>query len=351
MHGYRESNADNPAHRPDDNSHTREIQGERPAAVAANSDAAPVRGKDQLAVGEWLPLMQLSLATNGDSLERHVLLATKRVFQVDSWTCVFILWPGTAVLTKSWARVLLVLLGLWELLRPPEGLARMTWQHGASSIPNSVVRQARNFRFTTLVLRNGHDSPLSHGIASFGLLRGNCKVSGDFNSVLPLPANSSEAIISFQQPVFFDGWYIHTGSGLPEFDPRVYFLEASSDGQEWQRVAASWSNCGCFYKPMTTATSITRDLTALKRDFAAHRHASLPEERGAEIVFRFGTQQCTSMYFMLVLAQALFALSMIVAPVLAIVCTRQDIPLKFIAVSSILSAIMSIAAIVQMMDS
>ena len=208
---------------------------------------------EMIAEGEWLPLVGHLLATSGDSLERHVPVASKGVFQAESWARVFLLWPGTAVLTKTWARSLIFFVGMWVLMRPPEGLARMTWQKGPTSIPESVVRTARHFRFTALSLRNGQHEYISHGLSSFGLLKGSCKVS--YGGLLSA-ATASAATISFPEPVSYDGWYAVTGSGLPELDPRMYILEASLDGHEWARVAASWSDCGCFNSPASTSTNL-----------------------------------------------------------------------------------------------
>jgi len=300
----------------------------------------------------WLPLIHHFMSKSGDSLERHVLVASKRILHVESWTWVFLSSPGAAVMTKTWARVLSILCGMWVLFRPPEGLARMTWALGPTSIPSSVVRTARDFRFTALSLRNGQDAEI-HGLASFGLLQGFCKVSSELS---PFPANTSAVtwLLSFQEPVSFDGWYIHTGSGLPEFDPRVYILESSLDGKEWRRVAASWNDCGCFPRAPTTIFNrknpINDDLTALRRNFAEHQHTALPHERGAEILFRFGTQNCMWYYYLIVVAKIFFAAAMIIAPVIAIFCTRQDLPFKCIALGSIISAIMSVTATIHAMD-
>jgi len=247
----------------------------------------------------WLPLIHHFMSKSGDSSERHVLVASKRILHVESWTWVFLSSPGAAVMTKTWASVLSILCGMWVLF----GLARMTWALGPTSIPSSVVRTARDFKLRALSLRNGQDAEI-HGLASFGLLQGFCKVSSDLSP----PANTSAAtwLLSFQEHVSFDGWYIHTGSGLPEFDPRVYIL----DGKEWRRVAASWNDCGCFPRAPTTIFNrknpINDDLTARRHNFADHQHTGLPHERGAEILFRLGTQNGMWYYYLIVVAKIFF---------------------------------------------
>ena len=72
-----------------------------------------------------------------------------------------------------WARMVLFLLGMFILLREPEGILRFTW---IEKIPDGSVRPAQMLRFTPFALRNGQNPWDMPQELDFGLLRSGCKV-------------------------------------------------------------------------------------------------------------------------------------------------------------------------------
>lgn len=96
-----------------------------------------------------------------------------QIFRDEHWRVVCSTRPVAHLLKLGWARILLFLIGMWILLRNPEGIVRFSW---LETLHQSGVRPARMLRFTPVALPNGQkrwDAPLELDV---GLLGAGCKL-------------------------------------------------------------------------------------------------------------------------------------------------------------------------------
>ena len=95
-----------------------------------------------------------------------------QIYRDEHWRVLCSPRPVAHLLKLGWARVLLLLVGMWLLLRDPEGIARFAW---LETIPQSGVRPARMLRFTPVALRSQKQwaPPLTFDV---GLLGAGCKL-------------------------------------------------------------------------------------------------------------------------------------------------------------------------------
>lgn len=96
-----------------------------------------------------------------------------QLFQNEHWRVLYSARPLTNIFKQRRARMVLFVLGMFILLREPEGLLRFTW---IEKILHGSVRPAQMLRFTSLALRNGQSPWDMPQELDFGLLRAGCQV-------------------------------------------------------------------------------------------------------------------------------------------------------------------------------
>jgi len=96
-----------------------------------------------------------------------------QIFRDEHWRVLCSVRPGTNLLKLWWGRLLTFAIGMWLMLRDPEGLLRFSW---LETIPQAGVRTARLLRFSPVALADGQKqrgAPLQPDV---GLLRAGCKL-------------------------------------------------------------------------------------------------------------------------------------------------------------------------------
>jgi hypothetical protein len=96
-----------------------------------------------------------------------------QIFRDEHWRVLCSGRPGTNLLKLWWGRLLTFAIGMWLMLRDPEGLLRFSW---LETIPQAGVRTARLLRFSPVALADGQKqrgAPLQPDV---GLLRAGCKL-------------------------------------------------------------------------------------------------------------------------------------------------------------------------------
>ena len=319
----------------------------RPKISTAHASSHDVAGPERwtpswVASGEWLPLVRHTTMCHGDSLDRHFAVARARVFQVETWRLFVSKYsPLSAVFSLNWARLLAIIIGMWVLIRTPFGILRGTWvQH----VPASVMRNASAFRFTAFELRKGTgNEKVKHGLTDFGPLWHGVKVSGG-----PLlDPNSSQAVISFDKDVNYNGWYMVTSGESSDLDPSLYTLEASPNGEDWLLVASSWNPCGCGFAEGLESYRAGETVLADIASFKTRPQVALPEARGAEKRVTFTTFACLWPYYLFAAAEGVKGLTLVMAAVLAVVSTRPGLPVKCWTLGVIICYFMYLVSAVQ----
>ena len=320
---------------------------ERPKISTAHASSHDFAGSERwtpswVASGEWLPLVRHTTMCHGDSLDRHFAVTRSRVFQVETWRMFVSKYsPLSAVFSLNWARLLAIIIGMWVLIRTPSGILRGTWmQH----VPASAMRNASAFRFTAFELRKGTGNDnIKHGLTDFGPLCNGVKVSGG----ALIDPNSSQAVISFDEDVTYNGWYMVTSGESSDFDPSLYTLEASPNGQDWLLVASSWNSCGCGFAEGLESYRAGNTVLADIESFKTWPQVALPEARGAEKRVSFTTFACLWPYYLMAAAEGVKGLTLVMAAVLAVVSTRQGLPVKCWTLGAIICYFMYLLSAIQ----
>ena len=270
-------------------------------------------------------MLRHAIRSTGDSLERHVASASNTVYRAEHWRVFCSTSPLTAVFGLQWFRLLCAIVGVWMFVRPPTSLASGGWLRGADSLPAAVTRRAAQMRFRALCLRSGACGNVSHGLASFGLVRKGCKVPG---GRMLADAHPSTATLAFPEEVEYDGWYLVTGSGPCELDADVYSVEEwSSEAGRWVRIAASWQRCAFPNADVSEAEEKGETEALLHADLMedvvqrlrARGSALLPAGRNVEMELPFNSHVCLGAYYAFVGGEYILAASFIIAPCLALV--------------------------------
>ena len=298
---------------PDDDAH----------GAGAGDDSA----RDRVPCLAW-SVLRHSMMHSGDVLDQHLHAGVNQICRAEQWRVFTSAWPFTIIFKLQWARALSFILGLYVLLRAPEGLARFAW---VSDIPAATVRRTKFLRFTALELRNGQSNWSSPVQPDFGLLRAGCKL----NHTVARRADALVAsTISFPAEVEFDGWYFKTGSADAAFDPVAFEVHSSEDGSVWQPVADAWSELSCKCSHLQDENSeetAHRDRQAIKQ--------VLPLERHHEVISTYTDIACLWPYYLTVAGHMVHGLSLLVAPFAAIWWT-PGAPTRIIAGGSIFAGLL-----------
>jgi len=228
---------------------------------------------------EALALVRHAISQSGNALARYYHRRSLQTLRSEQWRVFTSSRPITTMYKLQWVRLLSLLVGLWGLLRPPEGIAIGLWTR---LVPESSLRRAHMLRFTVSSLRSGETALDELALPGFGLLRHGCRISGTEPGAVLRGANSST--VHYSSEVEFDGWYLATGAGDPARDPSRWELRSSLDGETWELVAASWQQSMC-----ETGAQLE---TGADADAAGPPALVIPTERRAEVLVDLTSMSC-----------------------------------------------------------
>jgi hypothetical protein len=235
----------------------------------------------------------------------------------------------TALFTVNWARVLFFLMGVAIFYLD---------QAANSSFEQARERtafKARLLRFTTLQLRNGQRSNITHhGLAKFGVLRRTCKIAQPHN----VSHHAASATLAFSKPMTFDGWWLETRHAEAALDPVMYVLEYSDNGTDWRVFSSSRKGDVCGYRgEQQTKAYVTEYL--LPQDSVREPTT----QRGVTEAFTFESSACLLPTHLIQVSQILIALSYVTTPFIAIFL-RETLtpPAQILGLASIVAGILKI---------
>jgi len=310
------------------------IHGAASASCGGEENFSPSAGEDERSATECdlIPLVRHTLIHSGTSLQHHYVSMQKTLFRTDPFRVFLSKRVITALFAVNWARTIYFLIGVLIF----------TQQSGNSSFEQAreiTAFKARFLRFTTLQLRNGQRSSITHhGLAKFGVLRRTCEVAQPHN----VSHHAASAVLAFSKPVTFDGWWLETRHADAALDPVMYVLEYSNNGTEWRLFASSRMGDVCGYRgAQQTRSYVTEYL--LSQD-----SVRVPTtQRGVKEAFTFESSACLLPTYLIQVAQKLIALSFVTTPFIAIFL-RETLtpPAQILGLTSIVAGILKIIAAV-----
>ena len=304
----------------------------------AHTTAHGVESRRGRARSEALQVMLHAITHSGDVLDRHCAARINEICRAEQWRVFCSAWPFTIMFKLQWARALSFILGLWVLLRDPEGIARLTW---VSDIPAATVKRAKMLRFTALQLRNGNSNWSVPVQPDFGLLKDGCKLNLTNHTNHQRTDTIRTSTLIFPE-VDFDGWYFTSGWGDPQLDPSTFTVHSSVDGSTWQPVANSWSGTAC-------ASWHALDDDDWDETAFVDRHSvqqGWPLARRSEVYRLFSDISCLWPYYLTVAAHAGHGLSLVLAPLAAIWWHWASAPVRIIACGSLLAGLLKTICLV-----
>jgi hypothetical protein len=298
-----------------------------PGAGVAPGHARPAT------VCDLIPLVRHTLIHSGTSLRHHYVSMQKTLFRTDPFRVFLSKRVITALFAVNWARAIYFLIGFAIF---NSDLAANSSFEQAREIS---AFKARLLRFTTLQLRNGQRSSITHhGLAKFGVLRRACEVAQPHN----VSHHAASATLAFSKPVTFDGWWLETRRTEAALDPVMYVLEYSDNGTEWRVFASSRMGDVCGYRgAQQTRSHVTEYL--LSQDSVREPTT----QRGVKEAFTFESSACLLPSHLIQVAQKLIALSFVTTPFIAIFL-RETLtpPAQILGLASIVAGILKIIAAV-----
>jgi hypothetical protein len=293
---------------------------------------APGRAKSAT-VCDLIPLVRHTLIHSGSSLRHHYVSMQKTLFRTDPFRVFLSKRVITALFAVNWARAIYFLIGFAIFYSSPAANSSFEQAREITAF------KARLLRFTTLQLRNGQRSSITHhGLAKFGVLRRTCEVSQPHNVSL----HAASAKLAFSKPVTFDGWWLETRHAEAALDPVMYVLEYSDNGTEWRLFASSRMGDVCGYRgAQQTRSYVTEYL--LSQDSVREPTT----QRGVKEAFTFESSACLLPTHLIQVAQTLIALSFVTTPFIAIFL-RETLtpPAQILGIASIVAGILKIIAAV-----
>ena len=153
------------------------IHGEARASCGGEENFSPSAGEApgrarSATVCDLIPLVRHTLIHSGTSLRHHYVSMQKTLFRTDPFRVFLSKRVITALFAVNWARAIYFLIGFAIFYSSPA--ANSSFEQARER----TAFKARLLRFTTLQLRNGQRSNITHhGLAKFGVLRLSCKVA------------------------------------------------------------------------------------------------------------------------------------------------------------------------------
>ena len=283
-------------------------------------------------VCDLAPLVRHTLIHSGTSLRHHYVSMQKTLFRSDPFRVFLSKRVITALFTVNWARAIYFLLGLVIFYTDPAA---------NSSVEQTRERaafKARLLRFTTLQLRNGQRSSITHhGLAKFGVLRRTCKIVQPHN----VSHHAASATLAFSKPMTFDGWWLETRHAEAALDPVIYVLEYSDNGTDWRVFSSSRMGDVCGYRG-------AQQPTAVKEFLQSQDSVREPTtQRGVTEAFTFESSACLLPAYLIQSAQCLLALSYLTTPFIAIFLRETlNASAQILALAAIVAGILKIIAAV-----
>jgi hypothetical protein len=316
------------------------------AALAGPSDQRAICGGEQnfppcvgkaaerarsATVCDLIPLVRHTLIHSGTSLRHHYVSMQKTLLRTDPWRVFLSKRVMTAFFTVNWARAVYFLLGAIIFLNDPA--ANSSFEQASES----TAFKARLLRFTTLQLRNGQRSSITHhGLAKVGVLRRGCELVQTHT----VSHDAASATLAFSKPVTFDGWWLETRQAEAALDPVIYVLEYSDNGTDWRVFASSRRGDVCGYRgAQQTKAYVTEYL--LTQDSV--REPSM--QRGVKETVTFESSACLLPTHLVQVAQKFFALSFVTTPIIAIFLHETlTPPAQILGLASTVAGILKIIA-------
>jgi hypothetical protein len=298
-----------------------------PVAEEAPGHARPAT------VCDLIPLVRHTLIHSGTSLRHHYVSMQKTLFRTDPFRVFLSKRVITGGFTVNWARAICFLVGFTIFYSDPAANSSFEKARERNAF------KARLLRFTTLQLRNGQRSSITHhGLAKFGVLHLTCKVAQPHN----VSHHAASATLAFSKPVTFDGWWLETRHAEAALDPVMYVIEYSDNGTEWRVFASSHKGDVCGYRgAQQTKAYVTEYL--LSQDSIREPTT----QRGVTEAFTFESSACLLPTHLIQVAQILLALAYVTTPFIAIFL-RETLtpPAQILGLAGIVVGILKIIAAV-----
>ena len=280
-----------------------EIEEEQTVAAAWPMGEGCAEGHAGQGAQALTELVHFSLQTPGGCLDAYAGQALLQTFRAEWTACFSSDRPFSALLTITWIRVLVFLLGIVTISIYP-------WADSYSDMQRlgMVLDKISLLRFTRVAQRNPDAGSGTLHLQSFGLLRGECSVAGQSNASLTVAANT--AMVAFDTPVEgFDGWYFETSTEDASLDPIVYLVEGSADGTSWKPFFSSLQadECGC-------GLLSERPVGALAQ---MGPHREFPLARAYQTRFSLNTLECRGPMRLWWAGNTLAAVGLLAAPLVA----------------------------------
>ncbi|EKX51421.1 hypothetical protein GUITHDRAFT_134358 [Guillardia theta CCMP2712] len=263
---------------------------------------------------ELLDYLSSVASKNGNSLQDKLIFARNNIFRNESWRVFCSRRPFSSAVTLRWMQMVLFVVGLLFLLRPPNAILFAPW----SQVQELEMQSFSLVRFQALQLRNGATGKAitSAGISSFGIMRGGCPLLHTNASA----ADGSSEILFFPSPTSFDGWFLTTGKGPVDQDPVKFALEGSHDGVNWRLITLS-KQCGNHRgEILSSRQQVLSDVPEFH----------LPAARNVAVPFNFIDFDCLWPEYAYIVARAISGLIMLAAAVVAFL-EKYSIPVKIIS--------------------